>query len=351
MDGIWNGKAIYTGSSEEVWHHIGVYVGDRKLTSADVLTESGLDYEVSKLPMQILGADGKLYPSRNYAITRQGVETDPEGEGNPVQLGTVTNNYQILQNRDAFIPFDPLVKEGLIEYTAAGALLNGARVWIAAKLVGVKPEDTVVRTTKKAVDTVEAFWLLYNGHDGMTAVNINLTAIRPVCFNTVTAALFDKTFGDNSAKNKAHGKDTGHAGVKARHAANVNANVAQAVSTLERTHAQFGKLMEAYRAMAQAKLTDAKIAKFFKRTFPVVDGEEWSTRRKNQIEEMTRLALEGTGNNGTSVWDLFNGVTEWIDHKASADEMANVNSSWFGTRKDQRQDAFRAALELVKDAA
>lgn len=347
---IWNGKAIYTGDSAEVWHHIGVYVGDRKLTSAEVLTESGLEYEVKKLPMLIQGPNGETFPSRNFAITRDGVEADPEGEGNPVQMGVVTDNYQILQNADAFMPFDPLVKEGLIEYTAAGALMNGARVWIAAKLLGLKPEDNIVRTTKHSVDTVEAFWLLYNGHDGMTAVNINLTAIRPVCFNTVTAALSDRTFGDNSAANKMHGKETGHTGVKARHARNVNANVAEAVTTLERTHAQFGKLMLAYRAMAAAKLTDARIETFFKRTFPVVDGEEWSTRRKNQIEEMTRLALEGVGNTGGSVWDLFNGVTEWIDHKASDDAMVNVNSSWFGTRKDQRQDAFRAALELVKAA-
>jgi phage/plasmid-like protein (TIGR03299 family) len=363
MHDIWNGKAIYTGSSEEVWHHIGVYVGDRKLTSADILSEAGLDYEVSKLPMFIQaqepGIGGALggvryVPSKNFALCREGVTEDPEGAGNPVQLGTVTDYYKILQNRDAFKPFDPLVEQGLIDYTAAGALANGARVWIAAKLNQLKTEDTIVReytvNGKKTVDTVEAYWLLYNGHDGMTALSTTLTAIRPVCFNTVSAALGDWTFRtDGKSAVDAKGRQRS-AAMKARHAENVGENLAKAVASLEKTHAEFGKLMNAYRAMAAVKLTDAKIERFFKLTFPVVEGEEWSTRRKNQIEDMTRLALEGTGNTGGSVWDLFNGVTEWIDHKSAGDDMAMINSSWFGTRKDQRQDAFRAALKL-SDAA
>lgn len=356
MHDIWNGKAIYTGSQADVWHGIGIYVGDRRLTSADILAEAGLDYEVSKLPMFIQGSNPEFYfPSRNFALTRTGVAEDPEGEGNPVQLGTVTNNYEILQNRDAFAPFDPLVEEGLIEYTAAGALANGARVWIAAKLtMGLTANDMTVRTLKDGrPDAVEAYWLLYNGHDGMTALSTTLTAIRAVCFNTVTAALADRTFATQEVQRPQMGqrlsvKKSGPA--KARHARNVKANLAAAVKTLERTHAEFGRLMDAYRAMAQTRLTDAKIERFFKMTFPTVEGEQWSTRRQNQINEMERLALEGTGNDGGTVWDLFNGVTEWIDHKATADEMANINSSWFGTRRDQRQDAFRAALQLVKAA-
>lgn len=351
MHDIWNGKAIYTGEAADVWHGIGVYVGDRKLTSAGILAEAGLDFEISKLPMLIQGADGVSFPSKNYALTREGVAEDPEGEGNPVQLGTVTNNYQILQNRDAFGPFDPLVKDGLIEYTAAGALANGARVWIAAKLIGLKPEEMTVRTVNGRPDAVEAFWLLYNGHDGMTAISSTLTAIRSVCFNTVTAGLADTSFLNAAKPGRGRlGADKDQS-QKARHAKNVNANVAEMMKGLERASEQFGSLMAKYRAMAAVKLSDAKIERFFKLTFPTVEGEKWSTRRSNQIEEMTNLALNGVGNSGGSVWDCFNGITEWIDHKASADAMVNVNSSWFGARKDLRQDAFRAAMEIVRDAA
>jgi len=360
MHDIWNGKAIYTGTPDEVWHRIGVYVGDRKLTSAAILAEAGLNYEVSKLPLFIqapIEQNGvthmTMFPSRNYALTRAGVAEDPEGEGNPVQLGTVTNHYEILQNRDAFAPFDPLVEQGLIEYTAAGALANGARVWIAAKLKGLKPSDMTVRTLKNGnPDAVEAFWLLYNGHDGVTALSTTLTAIRAVCFNTVTAAMADRTFvTDEKALRETQSVRQRKSGAaKARHSGNVKTNLAEMVKTLERTHAEFGRLMEAYRAMAQVRLTDAKIAKFFKMTFPVVEGEEWSPRRQNQITDMQRLAIEGAGNGGGTVWDLFNGVTEWIDHEAGVDEMASINSSWFGTRRDQRQDAFRAAMNLVKAA-
>lgn len=363
MHDIWNGKAIYTGEQADVWHRIGIYVGDRKLTSANILSEAGLDYEVSKLPMMIAGPDGTLFSSKNYALTREGVAEDEEGEGNPVQLGTVTNHYQILQNRDAFKPFDPLVEQGLIEYTAAGALANGGRVWIAAKLTGLTADEMIVRKQGGKVDAVEAFWLLYNGHDGMTALSSTLTAIRAVCFNTVSAGLADTTFRTDGAKEFAldgRGKikrdkdgnpvQKNKGAEKARHSGNVQQNLTAMVASLERTHASFGKLMEKYRAMAAVKLTDAKIEKFFKLTFPTVEGEQWSPRRQNQINEMRGLALSGVGNSGGSVWDLFNGVTEWIDHRASNDAMANINSSWFGTRKDQRQDAFRAAMQLMQAA-
>lgn len=341
---IWNGRAIYTGAQAEVWHEIGVYVGGRKLTSEDILAEAGLDYPVYKLPMMMQRSDGSIFPTKNVAVCRDGVAEDIEGDGNPVQLGTVTSNYEILQNRDAFRSFDPLVEAGLIEYTAAGALMNGARVWIAARLTDVKRDEMVVRHTKTFTDTVEAYWLLYNGHDGATAVNINLTAIRPVCFNTVSAAMFDSTYATTAAQ-----QVRGNAGVKARHARNVVANVDAAVKSLEATHERFRTMMDTYRAMADVKLTDAITERFFKLTFPVVEGEVWSKRRSNQIEEMQRLAIEGVGNGGNSLWDLFNGVTEYFDHNG-ADPMANMNSSWFGTRADQRDAAMTAARKILKAA-
>lgn len=337
---IWNGKAIYTGKREDVWHEIGIYVGEEKLTSGRILSEAGLDYEVTKHPMTIartINGETVHYPSNRFAVCRDGVAEDLEGEGNPVQLGVVTANYQILQNADAFKPFDPLVDAGLLEYTAAGALMNGARVWIAAKMTGIKTEDTIVRETKEFVDTVEAYWLLYNGHDGQTAVNIALTGIRPVCFNTVSMAIVDESAVTGGA-------------IKARHASNVLANVEAATKTLEKANERFAGMMAAYRKMAAVALTDARIEQFFKRTFPTIDGAAWSTRRANQVEKMTQLAVSGVGNNGSTVWDLFNGATEYFDHAATDDAMRNMESSWFGSRRDQRGDAFRAAMELVNAA-
>ncbi len=350
---IWNGKAIYAGNAEEVWHGIGVYVGDRRLDSAAILAEAGLDYDVYKLPLYMKtefggATDFEYLPSNKWAICRDAQEEDPEFQEDlrrPVQMGTVSKDYQVLHQREAFQIFDPLAEEGLITYTAAGALANGARIWIAAKLENIPVEDTIVRELKGGViDTVEAFWLLHLGHDGMTGINSNLSGIRPVCANTIALA-------------EAEGMTS-----RARHTGDVMQNLRDANDLLAQHHTRFGELMTVYREMAKRKMRQADVIEFFDRLYPVetpLDGlagkvasaskAKRSARRQNQIDDMIVRAAEGNGNGGGTLWDVFNGVTENFDH-AGSDRMANVASSWFGDRRIQRQKAFSLALDLLKAA-
>ena len=101
-------------------------------------------------------------------------------------FGVVGQDYGIVQNRDAFSFFDPIISEGLATYETAGALGEGERVWVLAKL----PGDIVVHKDDKIIK----YLLLVNSHTGMASVQIKLTPVRVVCNNTLTMAL---SFGES----------------------------------------------------------------------------------------------------------------------------------------------------------
>jgi phage/plasmid-like protein (TIGR03299 family) len=96
-------------------------------------------------------------------------------------LGIVGDRYDVLQNREAFNFFDQIAGEGRAICHTAGALGDGERIWILAKL----PDDIVVAGR----DRVEKFLLLSNSHDGESAVPVKFTPIRVACRNTLTQAL------------------------------------------------------------------------------------------------------------------------------------------------------------------
>jgi hypothetical protein len=76
--------------------------------------------------------------------------------------------------------FDAIIDSGEAIFQTAGALGNGERVFLLAKL----PEDFEI-----AGEKIEKYILLSNSHDGSSSVIAGLTNIRVVCNNTLQAAL------------------------------------------------------------------------------------------------------------------------------------------------------------------
>ncbi|NJK58789.1 MAG: DUF932 domain-containing protein [Pleurocapsa sp. SU_5_0] len=56
---------------------------------------------------------------------------------------------------------------------------------------------------------------------------------------------------------------------------------------------------------------------------------------------------EGRGNNGSTLWDAYNGVTEWLDHQRGNSQDTRLNSAWFGQSATTRAIAHQSALELI----
>lgn len=178
------GKYSFFSVKEKAWHRLGQIVEDYP-TSAEAIKHAGLDYQVEKRNLIIDGVNEKedsiILPELKVLDYFATVRSDTQ-----TVLGVVGKDYQIVQNKDAFSFFDAIVggEEGIL-YETAGALGNGERIFITAKLPGY------ISVGKE--DLIEKYLFLTTSHDGSGSITAAFTPIRIICNNKLNAALRDCT--------------------------------------------------------------------------------------------------------------------------------------------------------------
>lgn len=179
------GKYSFFSVQQKAWHNLGQIV-EQYPTSAEAIKYAGLDFEVIKSPLYTRGTGisisndgeikegGNILLPDNFATMRTDTNT---------VFGVVGKDYQIVQNADAFAFFDAIVGGGDgILYETAGALGNGERIFITAKL----PDYIRVGNGD---DVTEKYIFLTTSHDGTGSITAAFTPVRIVCQNTLNAAL------------------------------------------------------------------------------------------------------------------------------------------------------------------
>lgn len=150
---------------EKPWHGLGTVVAEAP-TSQEALRLAGLDWSVRQ--RTIYTNVGKI---NGYKANIR----DTDGQC----LGVVTDRYKVVQNTEAFAFTDELLGEG-VRYETAGALQNGRKVWLLAKL----PNGFMV-----AGERISPYLVFSNTHDGSGAVRVAFTPVRVCCNNTLNLAL------------------------------------------------------------------------------------------------------------------------------------------------------------------
>jgi hypothetical protein len=124
---LFNDQMAWVGSTP--WHGLGQCVPPN-VTAEVMIKAAGLDWKVRKDPAAGARLDITRGSYDRYLLMR-----DPVGsEAASVALGMVKGGYHILQNIEAFHFFQPFIDKGYARYESAGALGNGERVWVLAKL-------------------------------------------------------------------------------------------------------------------------------------------------------------------------------------------------------------------------
>jgi phage/plasmid-like protein (TIGR03299 family) len=299
------------------WHRLGTALEEGDLYDwHSASRKAGLDWTVEMVPL--VTADTQAQ------VDHRAVRRTSDGR----VLGVVGPRYAPLQNRDAFAWFQPFLDAREAALHTAGALRQGSRIWVLAKM----NRDPLVIAEG---DTVEKFILLSHGHDGSLAVRCGFTPVRVVCANTLAMA---------------HGSDASKL-IRVKHTKEILMNLANIREVMDLANAEFEATAEQYRLLARKSINQADLRQYVRRVLKVDDGENPGTRLQNIAEEIARLAEAGRGNNLPSIrgtyWSAYNGVSEWLTYSRGRSEDNRLNSLWFGDSALTNRHALEVALDMA----
>lgn len=306
---------MYAG--ETPWHGLGTKVeGDALRDWRKTMEAAGLDWRVGFLDLYT--ADGRQVDHR--ATVR---------ESDRRILGVVGPSFTILQNEDAFEWFSPFLDAGAARFEAAGSLAGGSRIWA---LASIGAEAEVDRG-----DEVRRYVLLSHSHDGSLAVRVGFTDVRVVCNNTLTMA---------------HKSREGSQLIRLKHTMNVKDNLAAVRETMDLARAGFYATVEQFQRLRQREINQNDLEKYVQLVLgavPTADGS-LATRTQNRINEIVRLANEGQGNDGSTLWDAFNGLTEYVTWQRGRTPETRLASTWYGDGAQLLDKGLKVALEMAEVA-
>ncbi len=108
--------------------------------------------------------------------------------------------------------------------------------------------------------------------------------------------------------------------------------IGEQVETLSRVNIGWGRLQEYAKTVLEIRESD--------------DGKV-STRALNQVDAIMSLSRRGAGNHGKTLWDAYNGVTDWVDHERGTDESRAYNAV-AGSGAEIKRRALEVALEYAR---
>lgn len=268
-----NGAAeLMLGSNTPAWHGEGTVIKGLA-TAAEAIEFAHLGWEVEKFPIYCNNPlqAGQLEIADNYAMMRK---------DNAKVLGIVGKQYTPVQNKNCFNFFDPIIDRNLATYESAGALDEGRRVWLLAKL----PDSIIVN----GKDPVEKYLLLANSHNGTSTLKMKLTNTRIVYANTLAAAESDK--GESYA---------------VRHTAGIANRADEAIRLLGLANKQFDKVAETYNHMAQVQVDSTMLAYFLNVVLPQTGLNPTKIQNaRDTVQHLFEGQAKGYDLAGKSVWGL-----------------------------------------------
>lgn len=314
-----NGAMFSVG--ETPWHRLGVVLEEAPQI-AEAIKAAGLDWKVGTKP---------LFTSEKEVVPAMATFREDTGK----ILGVVGPNYKALQNAEAFEFFQPFLDSNAASLETAGALNEGKRIWVMAKL-----NSDPIQVTKE--DTVNKYVLLSNSHDGTMAVRVGFTGVRVVCSNTLAMA-------HNAGASKL---------IRVKHIGDISSTLESVRDAMNTANASFEATAEQYRAMASKPLSEKDLEKYVKIVFATkkqleeASSEEDLTSGSRVMEKIKENFAKGLGNDmptvrGT-VWAGYNAIQEFLQYSRGENESRRLDSLWFGQGAAMNKKALDVGFEMVK---
>ena len=324
-------QMMYVG--QEPWHGLGVEVKEAA-TAEQAIQAAEMDWSVVKEPVYIQLPTQNDHRSYTEIPGRVAIKREDTGD----VFAVMGKGYEPVQNVEAFEFFDAVVGEGQAIYHTAGTLHGGKVVWILAKLP--------YAMDKIPGDSIDAYVLLMNSHDGSTALRMMNTNVRVVCQNTLNAT------GVNDLK---------RVGFYGKHTKNIKTKTEEARAMIDRIGVYNAWFEAQVDRMINTQITIDEVDLFLKELFQFKKDEKVGDQRAYYAEKQDRRLVAAYdsvmdamvhptnlvgGMQGTQ-WQAYNAVTWYLDHEKPVRGAATgleadskrLESSWLYGGNDLRMKA------------
>lgn len=335
------GKKSFVYTGENPWWGVGNRLPKEEMTSERVIIESGMDYNVEL---------GKIFtnfaPKGNETGSTINLNSFKEVKEYFATYRTDTNDifsivgdrYNIIQNVDAFNFIDEIVGRKEAIYETAGVLFNGSRSFISCKL----PSYIHVKGSN---DIIENYFIVINDFTGKKPLYALFSPIRPVCYNTVNAAL-------KNCENKKVIRHTANALDRMKEAAELMGVYNDYMQVLESTFNKMADKKIDVRDFVYSVFLSATELKAVNANNKSLDVDEVSTKKTNIINGV--IDYYNTDSFGQdmpickgTLYGAYQAVTGYYNNMQSySDKADKLNSVWFGNYAKINQKAMDTA-ELI----
>lgn len=292
-------RVAFASSNADAWHRLGTDARGA-MTAQQALDLAYLaNWNVRKAPVfaNVGSDDSPIYVPipEKFGVVRDNPFRPGEIDG----LGVVGRYYEAVQNEDQADLLNTLVDKSGAHFETAGALDGGKRVFISMKL----PESMMFNGLGSDERT-DLYLIALDSKDGSSSFQFVVSPVRPVCSNTVAAALA-------SAKSR----------FSARHTkGSARAHVLEARRILGLTFEYTDALNVELEALVGKEYTDQQFQRLTASLYPTPKGVETDSKKaQNQLQH--RASLRSIWDDSPTLenirgtrWGAYNAVTEYVDH-------------------------------------
>ena len=313
-----DGTASMAYAGDLPWHGLGTKVSN-DLTPEQMLKAANLDWTVDPIKL-FAEVDDRKIATGHRALVRS---------SDKKVIDVITDDWNPVQNSEAFELFNDFVAAGDMEMHTAGSLKDGKIVWALAKV-----KDSFELFNGR--DQVDAYLHFTNPHQYGQSIDVRFTPIRVVCNNTLTLSLNMKS------KNM----------VKVSHRREFDADmVKEALGVSKHKLSQYKEMAQ---HLSQKRFTNESIVEYFGRVFPVLTQKQVA---KKDLSKSATYALEealyeqpGAEFGEGTWWAAFNTVTYMTDHIIGRSVDSRLTSAWYGANKNLKTKALELAVEMADHA-
>jgi phage/plasmid-like protein (TIGR03299 family) len=326
-----DGRTRMAYAGEAPWHRLGIKMNGLQ-TAESMLNAAMADFDVVTTKVAAVDDEGNFILNSDgtpIIINDSRATVRVNGDGTFDGLATVGTRYCVTQNKEALNRALDIVgaSEDAAVVETAGVLRDGKEFFASINL------GPLILDPMGVNDRIERYLLVRNGHDGKIPILYANTSLRPVCKNTVIAAIREA-----------------RSVFSARHTRNQDAALEQAGEVL-RISADWAK---GFKEMAEKMLRvpvpagSKQFDTIFDAVFPESDAKTKRQQENRQELGMTVRAIyrseKNAGGYGFNGWSAYNAIGEYLDHHRDADAKDRAAASmdlnsWVSKKKEVAQHA------------